>query len=595
MGKNIQNGEMKFKTYDHGWQGTPLKYLATLIFLVALIGIVFEASGQTKQQQYEAARAELEKELLAGGDPIKQSNVLISYHKQLDEKFDYVLVDILSRNVNDVTPVGLMVLADRMTEMSPEHALFWYAVAIIRAQYDGRRCADETATQGASMLPMMSQRVRQLAAEQPELFAKQGKKAIGWGDLFSSRMDPSWICLHGIGSFSGESPRNFTDSSSWSELKWDLHVYFTEFFEEMGQPDVDPIAWADPRPVVTRIFDTEHFIDFGWLGAETLVFATEGNEGWRSFGKLMRWAPETKAKDIGAPSGLRWCVGGGSIVYEKSRKSEAKKELPDIGYVTLKGDVQTFGYIDGKKGIIWDRFAGPSQERVVGNGPFHVLSPFDCHLERPQELLSRFAETEQILGEFSVLPLRDGDGFLVTRFKEYRDAQDDERKIAYFSDQKADPLVFSFDPRGIEKYCIRYFEFAKAYFLSVCRPEWNHLREFKKQGCAPSWWFDPRTRNLEKSCTEINEIGDGYATISPVRDGLLRVVQSRKTARGRKPGGIYLYRENGGVSKIYEGRIRKHEVSPQGCLIAVLRDAIEDGKQAFRKKNLEVIDICSEG
>lgn len=578
------------------------KWVGVAFFLVVFMLGAFEAKGGPPKQEIEAAKAELEKLILADSDPIKQSNVLIAVHRQSDKNFDRVLSEVLLKKVNEITPVGLFVLADRLADIDGDEALFWYAVASIRARYDGFRCADKTAAQGVPTIHMIAPRASQLVEEEPEKYSEAGKRALVWEDLFSGKLEPSWICISGLGIFSGGSPRAYTDQREWPKLRTDLLARYGKYFTDLALPDDDPTPWADTRPSVIRIADPTDLKDFAWLDSETLVFSVHVSDQAHDHISLRKWTPGSEAMEILTFPRGEWCAGNGTIVYQTARENDPKNREFRTEFMTLADGKGTPGTIVGERWAVWASVVGEFSDFRSDEGTHYVQSPFDCRWEFPETLMKRYMARYEEFGGAAVLPLRKGDGYLVMDFGRRHEetvtgggtavSYIGGGGIAHFPDQASESFELPFKKQGFEDFCVRYFEFADAYSISFCSIGPDLREEFRQQECIPSWWFRPKIRDVEKVCTEVDEVDDNFSVVAPVRRGTLKFVDYRKTARAYRTGGIYRRGDDGKAEKIYEGWLDGFAVSPDGCRVAAKWVPMKDGKAALRGGGLDVVDLC---
>lgn len=571
------------------------KWISVALVLVALLvggcetnvksSAPQDAEVQSSEQNFDAALAEFEAVLLADGDPINQSNTILYFHKELEERFDLVFEAILKSNINKITPAGVYVLAERLVTTRRDEALFWFAVATIRANYDTLRCADKTAEMWINTPPSYAKRVRKLAKEESEQYSKAGMKAVNWEGLFAGEQEPGWSCRLGVNALGGQSPRQYTDESEWPQLRSNLLKKYRKQFSKMAFPAADPVPWAKQRPPTMDVAIMGGGTSFSWLNADTLVFS----ETYGMPKRLEMWSPGSDAVPLEVPPDFSWCAGEDKIVIGNTSTVSGKIEDFPLQYEILENGKRIKASLDGRYGAIWASFFRETVGSLHGKEPYYLQSPFDCHWVNPRELKSRSENSAFIDIGNAIVPLREGDGFLVTGFRTKKDVA-----LSYFADQNSDPFILPISSLGIKNSCIRYYEFAGAYSISVCSPKWEQLEKFKEQGCIPFWWFYPKSRDVKKVCAKVGENDDSFVHALPIRNGILKLSRERKTARGLRLGGVYIVDEKGSEAKIYEGFVIGSDVSPDGCLLAVENSHVDGIEQNRGETQIDVIDLCSD-
>lgn len=145
------------------------------------------------------SRADLQKALTVPSDPASQLRLVALLARQPESDNDIIL-PWFQKNSDVLPPIFLALLARRLFDRSPADALEWFAVSYARALYDAQRCSDPTA--GADFgLPLLAVAGRPLISyrlSHSDENAAAEQRALARKDLFSDKVSPMWICVHGM-------------------------------------------------------------------------------------------------------------------------------------------------------------------------------------------------------------------------------------------------------------------------------------------------------------------------------------------------------------------------------------------------------------
>lgn len=114
-----------------------------------------------------------------------------------------------------------------------ELALEWYAVALMRGQYDAGRCRDSSARRAVSGLARQAAVVARYGHQNPHLFGAAGTRALARPDLFAHTISPDWICAQGLTGMGGQSAGTIA-ANLWPEIEQAVRADFTRQFAAMG-------------------------------------------------------------------------------------------------------------------------------------------------------------------------------------------------------------------------------------------------------------------------------------------------------------------------------------------------------------------------
>ncbi len=124
-------------------------------------------------------------------------------------------------------------LSRRLLASTPTEALEWYAVALIRGQYDAGRCIDDTARRAVSKLSSIAEEVARYGHTHPHEFGQAGLRALARPDLLGHTISPDWICAQALSGMGGRSAGT-TPPARWPAVEQRLRQDFARQFEAMS-------------------------------------------------------------------------------------------------------------------------------------------------------------------------------------------------------------------------------------------------------------------------------------------------------------------------------------------------------------------------
>lgn len=113
-----------------------------------------------------------------------------------------------------------------------EQALEWYAVALMRGQYDAGRCRDNSARRAVSGLARQAAVVARFGHQNPHLFGQAGARALARPDLFAHTVSPDWVCAQGLTGMGGQSAGTIP-ANLWPGIAETVRADFTRQFAAM--------------------------------------------------------------------------------------------------------------------------------------------------------------------------------------------------------------------------------------------------------------------------------------------------------------------------------------------------------------------------
>ena len=112
-------------------------------------------------------------------------------------------------------------------------ALEWYAVALMRGQYDAGRCRDSSARRAVSGLARQAAMVARYGRQQPREFGQAGLRALARPDLFAHTISPDWVCAQGLSGMGGQSAGTIAPNL-WDDVDKSVRAEFGKQFAEMA-------------------------------------------------------------------------------------------------------------------------------------------------------------------------------------------------------------------------------------------------------------------------------------------------------------------------------------------------------------------------
>lgn len=111
-------------------------------------------------------------------------------------------------------------------------ALEWYAVALMRGQYDAGRCRDSSARRAVSGLARQAAIVARYGHQHQQEFGEAGQRALARADLFGHTVSPDWVCAQGLTGMGGQSAGTIAPNL-WPALAETVRADFTKQFGDM--------------------------------------------------------------------------------------------------------------------------------------------------------------------------------------------------------------------------------------------------------------------------------------------------------------------------------------------------------------------------
>jgi hypothetical protein len=474
---------------------------------------------------------------------------------------DGVILPWLESHAAKLTPIFSYELARRLWDQGRRDDAFeWYALAGIRARYDGLRCVDTTAAQGIAFLPQAAVDVaRGIAAHRAE-YGRAGLRALARPDLFAATVSPWWICSHGIravrGALQGQTidgPAWLKPQAEWADLRASLMRNYTQHFEEQDKPQDDPIPMTKtPFPAVSVSFGSIHTLT--WLDNERLALSRVDRASSQHQNILSLWQKDRGLTEIARFPGS-WCGGNGQIYYVTKVDRPPRSEMARTTFMTgpvgqlREVTLEHQGYV-GTPQMLHD---GSVMSGAHSRDPIR-MSPFDCRIARAERLNGPNGN--------HWIPLLPGDGFLSYSRPDGTPAE----RLLYYAQDTAAAVELPIPAKDVATSSIRYAAYKKAYFMSpiVGRPRDGD----PMPACRSVWWLQPGGK-VEEQCIPTSDIDRNGYTFVPSRIGLMQVISIRNTPHGPKPGGVYLLRADGSREKIHESQTWGTSISPDGCSLAV--------------------------
>lgn len=501
---------------------------------------------------------------------------------------DGVIVPWLVRNSAGLSPIFTYELARRLWDQGRRDEAFeWYAVAGLRAFYDGFRCTDTTAAQGVMFLPQAAINVAQGIDAHRIEYGRAGLRALKRADLFTSTVSPWWICTHGVRAIQGALGSQTMETASWlkPQAEWPgirdrLVSQRTEYYLEQEKPQDDPVPMAKVLPPAVEL-DMGEIQNIAWLDSEGLIIGRRAGDA-RAPMVLQLWRKSDGGlREVARHTGT-WCAGNGTLSHLSRHEDVPMPGQPTGPGQPRPAQIKRTFELAGPPGKMTEQAVGLTSELrragVVSAAPSLQpirQSPYDCRWVNSPRLTGTTAQGS------SWFPLLPGHGFLSAH---RADGQASE-KLLHYASETATPTELPVAVKDVVLHNIVHAAHRDAYFIpALVGPR---KADEALPGCRNVWWFKPG-RGVEAQCVATDALDRQPYSYLPVRSGILRVLSVRRTPHGDKPGGLYLTTTDGRNEKIHEGRIMRAVVSPDGCGVAIRSYQSLPGKEP----PITVLNLC---
>lgn len=481
-------------------------------------------------------------------------------------------------------PPFLMEMARRQLARDPDKALESLAFGWIRARYDGFRCADRTAAQGADMIvrlagePVLNHRRRH-----PASFSKAGLRALQRPDLFKQGgSDSAWICSHGINAYIAGLGGKAVDRETilkpereWPAIEKQLRDHFSRYFEDLAKPHPDPIPMAsNAAPVLTLGADMR---PKGWTTDGALVVMESRLREKRILFRMWRPGRElTTIVDIdnSVPTGTQACVSDNHLHVLRGppplgsgpvrMATLTRYRLTDAAELEETREVPSYSAIDP--------VLGPSS---VWSSQRHQ-SHLDCTIFDSTPLSGGVARTQW-------LRLRGDHGWV-----RLQNTGSQPTELHFHPSRDVPGTAIGTIGPHASVSLVRWYRDKQRYFLaarSASEPD------------VVGWWLHPGAATAEPVRLPASP-SFRAGRVYPSGDRWIAINGLRSTVHGEKSGGIYLRTAEGHEVKIVDAFVSNHLPSPDGCWVALTHrapgaDGTEASQPAYRRNALGVTNICA--
>jgi len=499
--------------------------------------------------------------------------------------------DLFDRR-NEITPPLLYELALRTFSRDKEEAVKWFWIAGIRSRLDAVLCTDTTAAQGILFISQRANAVAIYIKENPVLAGQIGLKALEEEDLMAGTASPWWICSHGVQAantaLKGNNPKNLDwlkPTEDWEPLFDKILAAYKVQFESLFEPMDDPVPLIEINGNwITSEFEG-HYKKMQWLDNETLVFAEEGGN-YKNPNYLYLWNMSSEPRLIS--DDLKWvdfCVSNEILFFEtalewlKTENGTIRKRIYQRGKIDF---LQTYNLEEPWKTIEEMKAEGATsfiQDSEWG------LNPITCNWETSKTLNQDFPKPYQWVS------LGKEKGFLVS----VKDHEKFGTGFFYLADENSAPRELS--KINFNLRCLKEIGFENSMgILMGCELDFVDYKGrplYEGQNKIFLLNFDSDQAVLTEEPYEFlpNEQAGTFTLYT--KRGLFRTLEERKTPLGKKEGGLYWYKGNGEIVKIWEGYPKLADVSPDGCRIAftfLSRKPGEFGSAVITK--IGILDVC---
>jgi hypothetical protein len=198
----------------------PMKLIRIVSWVSAITATVYADPSKTTHAPATQSSAT---DIYAGINTRDAQRDIAALTKGSDAEKDTVVARILA-NPGDSPPPVFMLVSQRLHEKGDTAAAYrWFCFGLLRAQYDARRCADDTARQGVGIMtrnvaPEIKRHLGTLTPEGVQAFVQD---ILALDEATPYAYDHRWLNLHGMGAFTnsdGKKPLSLPESE-WPALR----------------------------------------------------------------------------------------------------------------------------------------------------------------------------------------------------------------------------------------------------------------------------------------------------------------------------------------------------------------------------------------
>jgi hypothetical protein len=482
---------------------------------------------------------------------------------------DAAVIAWLKERREKLIPHFMLELAKRMFRKDRDEAAAWYLLGLMRTRYEYFRCSDQTAHQGAMMLPMFAQEVANYVINNADAAARAMTTALDWESSFSESARPVqtlgfFACIHGIRAMSqglaGKPPPAplYVDSSEWPGIRQRIRDATQRNVLALGQPAFDhPMA---ARPLVAKRMPVKDNAKFSWFNSRRLVFEERtprtSPQGPPPESKLFAWDGETPPKLIVTlTKHFNWCAGANRLSY-----------VIDANYSGEGADRTTT--LKYREGTLTEQREATFSFRSKDPSPDMGANYLNCSYDP----IERRAKGRRLLAE--------PDGHL-----DFDENPNSEVPIRWTRPGSA-PIDLPLPGQSATPECTTRYD-SEGYFLWPCGAGRHRWASWSETGCNPAAYLRSDGR-VEKLCLPtLKDFRFYYGSALPSRMGVIFSTTQRDHPAGSQPGGLYR-RTKDGFEKMLEDRVWRAILSPDRCRIAfITQPAVVNGP-----RDIGVIDLC---
>lgn len=163
---------------------------------------------------------------------------LVEEYKQMPEKKKKEIVNSVKNYSADVLPIYYIAVAEDIYPTNKNLASFLYALGRYRSIQDVMVCADKSAYQAASMLPVVAPKTAAYISKMNSNdLANLLQKVLDFDLKNPNRPEPKWICYHGIEVFSNKGKVSTISKDEWNKNKNKMRESTSKYIEQLRAKD----------------------------------------------------------------------------------------------------------------------------------------------------------------------------------------------------------------------------------------------------------------------------------------------------------------------------------------------------------------------
>ncbi len=491
---------------------------------------------------------------------------------------------------NELSPFYMAYIARSfLAAGDPDAAIEWYLHGQIRLLFDGLICIDTTSADARYFYAQNAPDVGAYIQNHPTRAGEILEKLVEDPKIIAGTATPLWICGVGVGRHPKDAPKDefgrtlrLQPVDVWPGVYASVIESHRRMAARLQQSMDDPVSLDESIAARVETLADNQFstTEAHWLDNKRAVWL--GYEDKTPFVEIWTKGHGVSRAKIDGPIKELRCASNGNILIVTSleRYDRDTKEPGVVSYLhgrleDLQSDQKTF----------LRRIEKP-RHRWYGDDAYYQTdlrqSPFDCALIRAPKFL------QDVPSAALWSDLGRGRGYLHTG----REREGGDVGMFYYTDAGKGPLKLSDNPYGV--FCLKDLPFRDAVLLTGCRDMGKSMPGARYRGEVPVVWLELEgdTPRIATTSLPLHPQESRMTQLFMTARGFVRLIPYRKTAIGDMAGGVYLYRTDRSMRKLWEGVTDAGDLSPDGCsLVFKGRPTVGASSNPLRY-NIYALDLC---